>query len=84
LAMRLGIVGQVPRQGVASGFFRGCPTLPATGGMALDSGAIWLMSLTLAAVTRDARGMPLALVIRWCLVPGLARSTGRGPVASPP
>src|SRR3954465_10835557 len=42
------------------------------------------MSLTLAAVTDEASGRPLASVIRWCLVPGLDRSTGLGPVSSPP
>ena len=42
------------------------------------------MSLTLAAVTEEASGMPLASVRTWCLLPGLARSTGLGPVASPP
>ena len=52
--------------------------------MALNSGANWLMSLTLAAVTEEASGMPLASVITWCLLPGLARSTGLGPVSSPP
>ena len=41
-------------------------------------------SWALAPVTDEARGMPLASVIRWCFVPGLARSTGLGPVAPPP
>ena len=56
---------------MASGFFFGWPTLPATAGISLNSGAISVMSLTFAAVTLEARGMPLASVITWCLLPGL-------------
>lgn len=41
------------------------------------------MSLRLAAVTEQARGMPLASVIKWCLLPALPRSTGLGPVSPP-
>lgn len=41
------------------------------------------MSGRLAAVSRQASGMPLASVIRWCLLPARPRSTGLGPVLSP-
>src|SRR5438132_12343848 len=41
-------------------------------------------SLTLAAVTVAANGMPWASVSTWCLLPDLPRSVGFGPVSSPP
>jgi hypothetical protein len=41
-------------------------------------------SLTLAAVVSEANGFPLPQVIRWCLEPRFRRSTGLGPVRSPP
>jgi hypothetical protein len=43
-----------------------------------------LGSCTLAAVSTAARGTPLRSVRRWCLEPGLPRSVGFGPTASPP
>src|SRR5512142_3379161 len=82
LAVRLGVVGQVPLHGVG--------LLPRVAYLAghrrdlVEQGASWVMSLTLAAVTELASGMPLASVTRWCLLPGLPRSTGLGPVFSPP
>ena len=43
-----------------------------------------MTSLTLAAVTVAANGMPWASVSTWCLLPDLPRSVGFGPVSSPP
>jgi len=40
----------------------------------------WVMSLRWPPVSETASGMPCASVIRWCLEPGRARSTGLGPV----
>jgi hypothetical protein len=79
LAVWLGVVGQIPLQGVG--------LLPGVADLARhrrDGRANWLTSLPLAAVTELASGIPPASVIRWCLLPGLDRSTGLGPVASPP
>ena len=82
LAVGLGVVGQVPLQGIG--------LLPRAADLAghrrdlVGEGANWLMSLTPAAVTAEAGGMPPASLRRWRSPPGLARSTGLGPVASPP
>src|SRR4051794_34139901 len=51
---------------------------------ALNNGANPLMSGTLAPVVAAVSGMPCASVRTWCLLPGLPRSTGLGPVPSPP
>ena len=83
LAVRLGIVGQVPLHRIGP-VCLGWPTLPPTGGILWNRGANSDTSLRLAGVTDEASGMPQASVIRWCLLPGLDRSTGLGPVASPP
>jgi hypothetical protein len=48
------------------------------------SASSWVMSLRLAAVRMLASGMPFVSTIRWCLLPGRERSTGDGPVCSPP
>lgn len=45
---------------------------------------VWVTSLTLAAVVMTLNGVPLPSQIRWCLLPVFPRSTGDGPVASPP
>ena len=42
------------------------------------------MSLRFAAVRITARGVPRPSQITWCLEPGRRRSTGEGPVFSPP
>jgi hypothetical protein len=39
--------------------------------------------VAVAAGQRDRERVPVASVIRWCLEPGLRRSTGLGPVWSP-
>src|SRR5215813_14806647 len=44
----------------------------------------WVTSLRLPPVSDTASGMPCASVIRWCLEPGRARSTGLGPVLGRP
>ena len=41
------------------------------------------MSFRFAAVRIAARGIPLASVMRWCLLPSLRLSTGLGPVFPP-
>ncbi len=43
-----------------------------------------VMSLRFAAVNVTARGMPWPSQITWCFEPGRRRSTGEGPVFSPP
>lgn len=53
-------------------------------GIALTSGMSWVMSLRLPAVNVTASGTPPPLLIRWCFEPVLPRSTGLGPVATPP
>jgi hypothetical protein len=40
----------------------------------------WMTSLRWPPVRETASGMPCASLIRWCLEPGRARSTGLGPV----
>lgn len=58
--------------------------LPRTGGIASTSGRSMVPAWTLAAVTTATIGVPSASVRMWCLLPGLPRSVGFGPVASPP
>jgi hypothetical protein len=48
------------------------------------SGMSWVASWALAAESREAKGLPLRSITRWSLEPGLPRSTGFGPVCSPP
>lgn len=43
-----------------------------------------LESWTLAAEMVAASGIPFLSTSRWCFVPALPRSTGLGPVCSPP
>ena len=57
--------------------------LPPTGGIAATKGSNWVTSWRLASVRMAAKGSPLASVIRWCLLPGLRRSVGLGPVFPP-
>ena len=68
-----------------SGGLRGRP-LPGRliGPTASTSSSKTLESCTLAAVNTTARGTPLRSVRRWCLEPGLPRSVGLEPTASPP
>ena len=82
LAVWLRVVAPVAHQRV--GLRPRWPAFPATAGSSLKSGANSLTSWMLAAVTLEASGMPWPSVITWCLLPGLARSTGLGPVFSPP
>ena len=63
---------------------RGRPGLPRTGGTASTACSSSLTSGQLAAVTVAANGIPLASVTTKCLLPFFRRSTGLGPVASPP
>jgi hypothetical protein len=58
--------------------------LPRTGGTACSSGISWVMSLRLPPVKVAASRMPVASVIRRCLLPVLPRSTGLRPVLAPP
>lgn len=58
--------------------------LPATGGTPSTRARVCVTSLTLAAVVMTLNGVPLTSQIRWCLLPVFLRSTGDGPVASPP
>lgn len=61
-----------------------CSGLPRFGGTAWISGISWVTSLRLPPVVIAASRMPCASTVRWCLLPALPRSTGDGPVASPP
>jgi hypothetical protein len=70
-----------------AGRFRGRPGRPRgpmIGGIASTTRTSWVESWVLAAESRMARGMPLRSTTRWYLEPALPRSTGFGPVASPP
>ncbi len=67
-----------------AGFDFGCPGLPFTAGIATASGINSITSFTLAAVRCATSGMPLASTKRWCFEPSFRRSTGLGPVSSPP
>jgi hypothetical protein len=62
----------------------GFPRGPMIGGMASTSGSSWVASWALAAESRTASGMPLRSTTKWYFEPGLPRSVGFGPVASPP
>lgn len=53
------------------------------GGMASISGINCVTSLRCPPVSVIASGVPCVSVIRWCLEPGLRRSTGLGPGWSP-
>lgn len=60
------------------------PRRERTAGIARTKGLSACWSLVLAAETATARGRPVASVSTWSLLPGLPRSTGLGPVSSPP
>jgi hypothetical protein len=60
-AMRLGVIGRVPLYGVGLLSRVADPARQRRDGV--GEGANWVMSLTLAAVTELASGMPLASVI---------------------
>ncbi len=62
----------------------GRPRGPTIGGMASISGSKSFESWTLAPESRTASGTPLRSTTRWYLLPRLPRSTGFGPVCSPP
>lgn len=63
--------------------WRGRPGLPPTGPTPSIKGSSWVTSLRCPPVSVIARGTPPASVIRWCLEPLRARSTGEGPVKPP-
>lgn len=54
---------------------------PPTGGIATTRGSNWVTSWRLALVRMAAKGIPRASVITWCLLPGLRRCVGLGPVS---
>ncbi len=60
------------------------PRGPMIGGMASTSGSSCVASWALAAERRTASGTLFRSTTRWYLEPGLPRSTGFGPVCSPP
>ena len=62
----------------------GRPRGPMMGGMASTKRRSWVAWWALAAERRTAKGTPLRSTMRWYLEPGLPRSTGFGPAASPP
>lgn len=68
--------------------FCGCrvgrPCLLRNAGIRSSMGSSILESCTFAAVKDTASGMPFKSVMMWCLLPGRPRSTGLGPVSSPP
>ncbi len=64
-------------------FFRPA-TLPSNMGKSSTSGMICVWSLALAPAVRMASGVPWRSTINVCFEPGFPRSTGLGPVASPP
>ena len=96
LVLRLAIRGVIPRSRSAVavlaavirpvGEQRLWPELPVrpVGGTRSTSANSSVMSLRLPAVRVTARGMPWPSQITWCLEPGRRRSTGEGPVFSPP
>src|SRR5215213_78526 len=62
----------------------GRPRGPMIDGMASTSGISCVASWALAAERRRASGTPFRSTTTWYLEPGLPRSTGLGPVCSPP
>ena len=80
--MRLGVVGKVPLHGV--GFLLGVAHPAGHLRDLVDQGGQLADVVDVGRRYTEANGMPLASVITWCLLPGLARSTGLGPVSSPP
>jgi len=58
--------------------------LPGTGTTPSTKGRSWVTSLRCPPVNVIANGSPPASVSRWCFEPVRARSTGEGPVWSPP
>src|SRR5215207_5037409 len=62
---------------------RGRPRIPLTGGIASTIDSSSCESWVLAADRPTASGMPRRSTIRWYLEPGLPRSTGFAPTASP-
>lgn len=43
----------------------------------------WVTSCRFPPVSETASGLPCRSTIRWCSLPGRARSTGEGPVRAP-
>jgi hypothetical protein len=57
---------------------------PPVGGILSTSASNSVMSLRFPAVNVTAKGRPCPSQITWCFEPGRRRSTGEGPVFSPP
>lgn len=57
---------------------------PLIWGIASSRGSSWVTSCRLPPLSLIASGVPWASVITWCFEPGLARSTGLGPVLGRP
>lgn len=68
----------------SSGNSFGRPGFPPTRGKSITTGMIWVWSMAFAPAVWIASGTPCRLTIRVCFVPGFRRSTGLGPVSSPP
>ena len=82
LAVRFGVIRPVPQHGV--GTTLGMPRLAGYWRNRVEQRR---QLVDLVDVGRRASldsGIPWASVITWCLLPGLDRSTGLGPVPSPP
>jgi hypothetical protein len=62
----------------------GCPRGPTIGGFASITASRRIESWVLAGERRTASGMPLWSTTRWYFEPRLPRSTGFGPMSSPP
>ncbi|GIH24571.1 hypothetical protein Aph01nite_28810 [Acrocarpospora phusangensis] len=72
------VVAAVGQDGI--GASAGAAAFAADLGMASSSGRSWVTSSRLPPVRITASGMPVASVIRRCLLPARPRSTGDGPV----
>lgn len=80
--MGVGVVAFVAEQCVWSS--AGPAGSARDGGMPSIRARVWVTSLTLAAVVMTLSGVPRPSQIRWCLLPVFRRSTGDGPVSTPP
>jgi hypothetical protein len=79
------IRGEKPRSPITwPGRFRGCPGRPAMEGAASTNGTVRFASGVLAGTVSTTKGTPWASVPIACWLPGRERSTGLGPVSSPP
>src|SRR6266542_5699039 len=69
---------------MVAGRRRGRPTRPRTGGTRSSNSSSCVTSLRLPPVSVQASGIPPPSTSRWCLLPRRPRSTGLGPVLTPP